>query len=570
MTGSGAGAARRAGWTPAGPAPRRQPAEPVRRGRADERVGIGRRRLDDRQRGGAGPAQRFDRGRPHDGGQGLVGRHRPQRRLRLPISGAGRRERLGEVRLRRRPPPFGGPVRRPTGRPLRVTLRTGVRRAECRRQVRTRDAEAVIAARVDPHVGPRRHVAAHAARPGRLRVVEVVVRRVVAAGGQRRKPLDRRLTVALETDRVAPRPQPEPVRVVAVRTADARRVHPALDERPPDVDLVLDLPVRVVQARVEPRGQEVVEERTPGAIRLGEALPPGVAAGAGPDLGRGPAGRKIDEQTGRGRRRRPRFRGRARPLDVRRAGSVTRLTADVDRRPGGAIGIAVRVVARAQTGRVTLGAHRVPALVAAGPVQGVVRPDLPVRIEVEPPTALRVPRDRQALQATAGERSQVLLQRLDAEGVGQLEVGESPVRALRVDEEPTVPPEEAGGHAEVGERGVVEVAQHGPRRGLLHGEVVMRAGPCLVLTRVAVGAGRIVDVGHALFTGAQIPARRRAAAAGLDRTGRNDHGAGGNRSNRGDGRGSNVGHGGSGRVCHKRNPELDTERRPRREASLSL
>ena len=69
-----------------------------------------------------------------------------------------------------------------------------------------------------------------------------------------------------------------------------------------------------------------------------------------------------------------------------------------------------------------LGAHRVPALVAARPVQRVVGRHVLVGVEVEPAPAPDVPRDRQRLQAAAGERDQHLLQRLDAEHVGHVEV----------------------------------------------------------------------------------------------------------------------------------------------------
>ena len=222
-------------------------------------------------------------------------------------------------------------------------------------------------------------------------------------------------------------------------------MHPALDERAPDVDLVPDLSVRVVQPFVEPRRQEVVEKRARVAIDLGETPAPGVATGAGPDLGLRHTGREVDAQAGRRGRRRLLFRGGARPVDVRGAGTVAGLASDVDRGPGGAVRIALHVVVRAQVGRVALRAHHVPALVAAGPVQRIVRRDRLVRIEVEPLAALRVPRDRQALEVAAGKRRQVLLERLDTEGVGQLEVGELPVRTLRVDEEPPVTREEAGG-----------------------------------------------------------------------------------------------------------------------------
>ena len=73
-------------------------------------------------------------------------------------------------------------------------------------------------------------------------LVEVVLRVVVARG-----------QVALRADRVALGAQRAAVRVVAVAAGHARAVHPALQERAPDVDLVALLAVGVVQAGREQR-----------------------------------------------------------------------------------------------------------------------------------------------------------------------------------------------------------------------------------------------------------------------------------------------------------------------------
>jgi hypothetical protein len=53
--------------------------------------------------------------------------------------------------------------------------------------------------------------------------------------------------------------------------------------------------------------------------------------------------------------------------------------------------------------------------------------------------------------------------------------------------------EEARGHVALGEPGIVEVAEHGLGRGLLHGEIVMRAAPRRRLALVAAAAGGIAD-----------------------------------------------------------------------------
>ena len=185
-------------------------------------------------------------------------------------------------------------------------------------------------------------------------------------------------------------------------------------------------------------------------------------------------------------------------------GAVARLAADVHLGPCRVVGVRLDVIALSQVRRVACRALQVPGLVTARPVQGVVGLDALVGIEVEPPVPPGVPGDGQVLQASAGKRREVLLQRLDPQNVGQLEVGRSSVRALGVHEEPVAPPEEPGGDAVVGEGVVVEVAEDRLGRRDLHGEVVVRAGPGVELGPVAVGA---VGVGHVCHAGGVGPAR---------------------------------------------------------------
>ena len=119
--------------------------------------------------------------------------------------------------------------------------------------------------------------------------------------------------------------------------------------------------------------------------------------------------------------------------------------------------------------------------------------DLLIGIEVEPALAavvLRtaVPGDRQGLQAAVRERDQVLLQRIDAEGVFHLERGELAIGPVRLDEEPAVLAEKAGWHAVVLKARIVEVAQHRLFGGMLHRALVLRGAPQLRLGAVAAGA----------------------------------------------------------------------------------
>ena len=174
---------------------------------------------------------------------------------------------------------------------------------------------------------------------------------------------------------------------------------------------------------------------------------------------------------------------------------MTRFAADRDLVPVRREGVLGRVVAFGDLAGVTVRAHEVPVLRTPGPVQFVAEIDLLVRVLPEPALAARflgprIPGQRERLQASARQLDQVLLQRLDAEGVLDFEVGELAVGAVGADEEPAVAREEVRCNALVGELRVAEVAAHGLRGRVLHGARVLRRGPCGVLLRVTGLAGR--------------------------------------------------------------------------------
>ena len=234
------------------------------------------------------------------------------------------------------------------GRPLRVarrvTARAGVGRAELDGERRARNAQAVIVARVDDHVGRRRHVTARARRARAADLVMRVLRPVVL-----------RRQVTGRAHRVAVRVQLSAVRIVAVAARHALRVHAALEERAPVVHLVALLAVGVVQRPAEQGGAVVVEEAAcPPRIRRRSArvasdtarrsrsrdrsraaasavaLP--VAAFVVQRTPRRSSSRAISPFVESGCPPLSRASGR-RPRDVARAGAVTRLAADADLRP---------------------------------------------------------------------------------------------------------------------------------------------------------------------------------------------------------------------------------------------
>src|SRR5215472_11301474 len=140
-----------------------------------------------------------------------------------------------------------------------------------------------------------------------------------------------------------------------------------------------------------------------------------------------------------------------------------------------------------------------------GPVQRVAGFELLAGIELEPAlTALlfrpAIPGDAKRLQPPAWKRDEVLLQRIDPEGVGDRIVVERNVRAIRADHEPVAIAKERGRDPEMLERGVGEVAEYRCRRGRLHCERVVRALPGIKLRRVTAGAGVGADVFYRLLS----------------------------------------------------------------------
>jgi hypothetical protein len=303
--------------------------------------------------------------------------------------------------------------------------------------------------------------------------------------------------VTLGADRVAVGAQLARVRLVAVAAGHARVEHAALQERAPGEHFVALLAVGVIEPRVQQRRPIVIQERGACAVALGDLAAARMALRADLHLDVGRARRAAHEIAGR-RVRLParaaafvepdgqaprRVRGtRLRQLDVHRSRPVARFAADGDLGIRGAERVRRRVVVLAHVGRMTVRAHEVPVLRAAGPVQLVAVVDAVVRIQVEPalpaPFArTRVPRDRQRLHAAVGELDQVLLERLDAERVLDLEVGEAAVRAVGAHVVAAVAAEEPRLHARVAEAGVGEVAEHGRLGGVLHRPRVLRALP---------------------------------------------------------------------------------------------
>jgi len=127
----------------------------------------------------------------------------------------------------------------------------------------------VIAARVDAHVDRRRHVAVDAAQAGRL--LRVTMMRGVGETFSR---------MTLRADLVARRAELARMRIVAVGAGHARRIHPALQERPEFEDFVALLAIGVIEGRLEQRRMKSVKKTRDARGIVGELRASRVAAGA--------------------------------------------------------------------------------------------------------------------------------------------------------------------------------------------------------------------------------------------------------------------------------------------------
>ena len=390
----------------------------------------------------------------------------------------------------------------PGRRLLLVAGGAGVRGAGLVVQVGTRNAQGVIAARVHAHVGAGRHMATDTLRTWRPGWVMVVLRTVVVLLRQAGEAwiAGRRVTGLAQV--VAFGAQGGHVRLVAIAAGHALGEHLALGEGAVFEDFIEYLPVRVVQALRQHCGAHGIQQRLAGLTAVAQRLAPAVAASALLDFVALLRRVEIDRQphgggAGCGLRVLPLLFG---PVDMALAGAMAALAAHGHFAPGGGEGVVEWVVAFLQIAGMAIGAHGVPVLVTAGPVQGVIEAEALARIQREPalPALLpgpAVPGDGQALQTAAGAFDQVLLEGCDAEGVGDGEVCGLAVFALGVDEKAPVALEEAHVHtAVVVEWAVVEVTEHVAVAGFAQRPTVVRGFPGLGLGLVTAVAALLCDI----------------------------------------------------------------------------
>src|SRR5262245_50917492 len=151
--------------------------------------------------------------------------------------------------------------------------------------------------------------------------------------------------------------------------------------------------------------------------------------------------------------------------------------------------------------RMALGTHEIAVRIERGPMQHVGVLDLFIRMEMKPALATlvfrpAVPGDGKRLDPAIREFDQILLKGFDAEGVFHLESRKLAIGAIGLDEELVVLREEAGMDAVVIKTRVVEVAEHGGGRSVLHGKLVLGLLPKRGFGLMAIGAGFAADEGE--------------------------------------------------------------------------
>jgi len=327
------------------------------------------------------------------------------------------------------------------------------------------------------------------------------------------------------------------MRLVAIGADDPRALHAALREAAPFEDFALHLAIGVILAACQQQRGVGVEEARAGQGIGHQWTRAGMAGRAGSHTGCGglawrPFPRRDAARIARSEApgaagavaerhlqpeiRHLRQRAGARPGDMPGATAVAGFAADRDLGPARVVAVPSRLIAAHQPGRMAGRAHEIPPLVAPGPVQRIAGAGQRIRHQVKPALpAFRgraaIPGPGQRLPPAIGEQHQILLQGIEAEGLGDGELGLGAVRAIGPHDEAVAVAAEDGAAAPLRHAASVEGAEHAGRRRCLHCAGVVAGLPLGVLCGVAGGAG-----GGADEAGARRLSRRRGEAGGQE------------------------------------------------------
>ena len=176
-----------------------------------------------------------------------------------------------------------------------------------------------------------------------------------------------------------------------------------------------------------------------------------------------------------------------------RTGSVAAFASHVDLEPGCVERVGIGAIVFVEVGRVTLRAHEIPVLLPARPVQRIGGVDFIVGVDMKPalPTLLdrtHIPGKWQRLDLAAGKLNHVLLQWLNAEGIGNGEFPEFTVRIIGLDKMLPVAHVKRTSPAEILEFDTRKVTEHRFNCRVLHRQCMVRTLPCVEFSPVATAA----------------------------------------------------------------------------------
>ena len=174
------------------------------------------------------------------------------------------------------------------------------------------------------------------------------------------------------------------------------------------------------------------------------------------------------------------------------------LAGDVDVDPAGGIAVGSEVVVLLQMGGMAARALIVPGLVASGPMETIAGTQGLAWVKGKPalPTLLlrtAVPCNPKCLIAAARKGNQILLERIDAEGVVDFIIVQRAVRSLGPRHELVAIAGECRRHVMMGQRYVGEIAEDRGGIRLLHGKGMMRSLPALGRRHMAPGTSGCSD-----------------------------------------------------------------------------
>src|SRR5690554_2346783 len=300
-----------------------------------------------------------------------------------------------------------------------VARQANIRAAGCLRHIRPGYHEAVLPPVIDSHKRGFGHVAGYALRTLAVAGMMVVLRGIVVTG-----------VVALGTDTVAFNLEFAGVGIVAVRADHTGLEHLALLKGAQHKHFFPYPAVRIVQRLVEPAQAELIVYLATARIRQAGAQ--GMALSAGGHL----FGTRLGSLQARWlfsfthqpgpHRRQLHAGGQGVSATLRRGMVQSRIMACGATHghvlPLGVVAVFHRVVMTLQPGGMAIGALVVPVLVNAGPVHGITGPVLPRFIQPEPALtavglAAGIPGNVESLKAAIANINQVLLQRVNPEGV---------------------------------------------------------------------------------------------------------------------------------------------------------